>query len=139
LPSLSDFVLYYTYTPTIIRSLIFIVALTASITIMAQPQKPPNLDPNHVYIHITSPASPSTIASSLKTSEDGGIRYVGPVGELSGEHIFEVLQKGGPVKRDVGGAEAVGSGVVAALKGQEGVKGAKILEVKQRAKRGGEF
>lgn len=62
-----------------------------------------------------------------------------PVGELSGEHIFEVLHKGGPVKRDMGGSEAIGTGMVAALKGQEGVKGAKILEVKQRAKRGGEF
>lgn len=107
---------------------------------MAQPQKPPNLDPNHVYIHITSPSSPSTISDSLGAAHgDSSIRYVGPVGELSGEHIFEVQHQGAPLKRDIGGGAGVGSQVVAALKGVDGVKGAKVLEVTQRAKRGGEL
>ncbi|KAI9634132.1 uncharacterized protein MKK02DRAFT_38804 [Dioszegia hungarica] len=92
---------------------------------MAQPQKPPNLDPNHVYIHITSPSSPSTIADSLAPATgDNSLKYIG---------------QGAPVKRDTEGGAGAGSGVVTALKGVEGVKGAKVLEVKQRAKRGGEF
>jgi hypothetical protein len=105
---------------------------------MAQPQKPPALDPNHIYIHITSPSSPSAISDSFSTTGDRSLRYIGPVGELSGEHIFEVHQSGGPVKRDAA-AGGVGAGVVSALKELEGVRGAKVLEVKQRAKRGGEF
>lgn len=105
---------------------------------MAQPRRPPNLDPNHIYIHITSPSSPSTISSAF-ISGDQSLSYVGPVGELQGEHIFEVQRQGQAVKRDQQGSGEAGSTVVSALKEVEGVKGAKVLEVKQRAKRGEEL
>lgn len=107
---------------------------------MAGPAKPPNLDPNHVYIHVTSSESPSDIAASLRPSTPGNsVRYIGPVGELAGEHIFELHRDGSPLKRAVAGSVSVGQGMVQDLKGVQGVKGAKVLEVKQRAKRGGEF
>jgi hypothetical protein len=97
----------------------------------SRPAKPLTLLPGHSYIHITSPHPPQRLVEGSRPPDGLEISYVGPVGELDGEHIFEVKRPGGQV---VPRGE-LPNGVVGALKAVEGVKGAKVLEVKQRAKR----
>jgi hypothetical protein len=97
----------------------------------SKPAKPPALLPGHSYIHITSSQAPQRIVDGSRPPDGLAITYVGPVGELDGEHIFEVTHAGGGV---VPRGE-LPSGVVDALKAVQGVKGAKVMEVKQRAKR----
>ena len=51
---------------------------------------------------------------------------------MEGEHIFEVLDNGRrAVARDTGAVDSA----ISALKGIEGVKDAKVMETRQRAKR----
>ena len=97
----------------------------------SKPAKPPTLVPGHSYLHITSSHPPQRIVDGSRPPDGLELAYVGPVGELDGEHIFEVKRSGGGV---VPRGE-LPSAVVDALKAVEGVKGAKVLEVKQRAKR----
>ncbi|GFZ48755.1 hypothetical protein JCM24511_06504 [Saitozyma sp. JCM 24511] len=108
------------------------------------PAKPPALDPSNTYIHITSPSSPSSLSSLLTSAlsalpSAGGsgstLRYIGPVGELRGEHIFEVVGPDGPVRRDSPFWRESQGGIMGSIKAAEGVKGAKVMEMKQRAKR----
>jgi len=110
---------------------------------MAAPAKPPKLEDDHTYIHITSHSDASSLQNAI--SSHVGLQaiqpvYLGPVGELKGEYIFELKHAGGeePVKRSGEFWMENQVGLVKELKSLQGVKGAKLMEVKQRAKRGGE-
>lgn len=98
---------------------------------MATPSKPPALLPGLSYLHVTSSQPPQTIQDSF-TPSSFRLHYVGKVGELEGEHIFEVRH---PAGTEVIPRDQLPGDVVSAVKGIEGVKGVKILETKQRAKR----
>ncbi|WVQ84649.1 hypothetical protein IAT38_006804 [Cryptococcus sp. DSM 104549] len=100
------------------------------------PAKPLQLDPSKIYLHITH--SPPQIPPSTVSHSSCNLNYIGQVGELEGEGIFEV------VKRDGGGAVRRGEdlwrngekGLLEEVKQLEGVKGVKVVpEMKQRAKR----
>ena len=92
---------------------------------------PPVLQPGLSYLHITSSNDPQAITQSFATDSNFKISYLGPVGELKGEYIFQVEHAaGGTVKRD-----ELPSDIVASVKSVDGVRGAKVLETKQRAKR----
>jgi hypothetical protein len=102
------------------------------------------LDPSNTYIHITSPSSPSSLSSLLTSAlsalpnaggTGGTLRYIGPVGELKDEHIFEVVGPDGPVRRDSPLWKESQGGIMGSIKAAEGVKGAKVMEMRQRAKR----
>jgi hypothetical protein len=100
---------------------------------MSAPIKPVKLEPNSSYIHITSSQTPEVIQQQA-AQHNVQLQHKGPVGELEGEHIFEILDAGRrAVARDTD-AGAVDSAVTA-LKGSEGVKDAKVMETRQRAKR----
>lgn len=105
------------------------------------PARPPTLHPEHTYVHVTSPQPPASLSNAITPGLSGGtqLRYVGPVGELDGEHIFEVMRSNQPLKRDTPDWTAVKDGLVKEVKAADGVKAAKILEQKQRMKRGGEL
>lgn len=94
--------------------------------------KPPTLLPGKAYIHITSPLPASSIQNSLSHPQYR-LDYVGPVGELEGEHIFQVIATG---SNDIAERASIPEGdLLKAVKEVNGVKGAKVLEKKQRAKR----
>ncbi|ORY33420.1 hypothetical protein BCR39DRAFT_586489 [Naematelia encephala] len=101
-----------------------------------QPAKPLHLDPENTYIQITT--SPTHDPTALNISGPSRLQYLGPVGELKGEHIFQLqTSDGAPVKRatiEAGEAE-LGKRAVEAVRAVQGVKGAKIMEFKHRAKR----
>lgn len=102
---------------------------------MTAPMKPVKLEPNSSYIHITSSQTPETIQQQAST-QNVQLQHKGPVGELEGEHIFEILDsRRGAVPRDTDGGKEVVDSAVSALKGAEGVKDAKVMETRQRAKR----
>jgi hypothetical protein len=105
---------------------------------MSTPAKPVTLNPQLTYLHVTSPQPHSVLSETFSVKHpDYRLHYVGPVGELKGEHIFEVhqAQKAGAVERDSMEWKNGGQEVLQAIKAVEGVKGVKVLEVKQRAKR----
>lgn len=99
------------------------------------PNKPPKIEPSHIYLQISH--LPSQIPSTALDNPPWQLKYVGQVGELEGEGIFEVVNSDGqPVKRDeslwIQGQKAL----VEKVKDAQGVKSVKILpEVKQRTKR----
>ncbi len=95
---------------------------------MSGPAKPPKLEPGHSYVHVTSHFTPDAITNAISANPQYRLKYVGPVGELKGEHIFEVQDTGGPIER----AEKP---VLDSIRQVEGVKGVKVVELKQRAKR----
>lgn len=99
---------------------------------MSAPVKPPQLDPSSTYIHITSPLPPAQIAANA-SSKQVDLTYIAPVGELKGEYIFQ-LGISGDAGSSVAGVEKRDE-AVRALKGVEGVRGAKVMEQKMRAKR----
>jgi hypothetical protein len=102
---------------------------------MSAPVKPVKLEPSSSYIHITSSQNPQTIQQQA-AQQNIHIEHKGPVGELEGEHIFEVLNTGREaVTRDTGEGKQVVDSAVTTLKGSEGVKDAKVMETRQRAKR----
>lgn len=104
---------------------------------MSSTRKPLRLLPDRTYIHVTA-SNPPTSETQLPTPSTGGesvtIKYLGPVGELQGEHVYEVQHatSGQPLSRD--DAQAV-QAVTQAVKALDGVKGCKVLETQQRAKR----
>jgi hypothetical protein len=105
---------------------------------MSAPAKPLSLNPQTAYIHITSSQSPSTLAQAFdQRNSQYKLQYLGPVGELQGEHVFEVRQAGSGSILERGSAlwKEGEIGILSAVKGVEGVKGAKVLDVKQRTKR----
>jgi hypothetical protein len=57
------------------------------------------------------------------------------VGELKGEHIFEVVGPEGPMRRDSRQWKEMQEDVLRDVGAVEGVKSAKVLEMRQRAKR----
>ena len=99
---------------------------------MAGPVKPVKLESGHTYVHVTSAQSPNAIMSSANAAGISQLKYVGPIGELDGEHIFEIIAGLGDLKS----AERAEKPTLEAIKRIEGVKAVKSLEVKQRAKRG---
>ncbi|KAK4685522.1 hypothetical protein P7C73_g4623, partial [Tremellales sp. Uapishka_1] len=104
---------------------------------MAQPAKPPTLLPDHTYIHVSSSSSPPALAEKLTTTQPIQVRYIGPVGELKGEHIFELVgESQTPLKRDSTFWTREGESLLRDLKRVEGVKKVEVMEVRQRAKRG---
>jgi len=91
---------------------------------------PSNLEQGHTYLRITT-STPSAV--SLGTGSPS-ITYVGPVGELPDEHVFEVKTSDGkPVDPYGEFWKTQGADVVQRLKGQ-GVK-AEVLVHRQRSKR----
>jgi len=98
---------------------------------MSAPIKPVKLEPNSSYIHITSSQTPEAIQQQA-AKQNVQLQHKGPVGELEGEHIFEILDTGRKaVARDTGVVDSA----VTTLKGSEGVKDAKVMETRQRVKR----
>ena len=104
---------------------------------MAAPVRPPKLDPDVAYVHISSLSPPSDITDAIRTKGQCHLSYIGPIGELKGEHIFEVRHRDRdrPLQRSSVEWAKDEKSVLEAVKGVEGVKGAKMLDVKQRAKR----
>ena len=95
--------------------------------------KPPTLLPDRAYIHVSTSKPPESIAQSMSAHPEWNIHYLGPVGELQGEHLFEVRQAG---QSSVVERSTVQDGdVVSAVKEATGEKGVKMVEMKQRAKR----
>lgn len=107
----------------------------ASSTRMTAPRKPIQLLPYATYIHLSSSLAPETIQQEA-AAHAIHIVHKGPVGELESEHVFEVLDGR---RASIAGDSLVGRDVVESavlrLKGTDGVKDAKVLEQKQRAKR----
>lgn len=98
---------------------------------MSAALKPPKLEPGHSYVHVTSPSGPDAIANALQADQHCRLRYVGPVGELKGEHIFEVQHPDGTGRP----MERAEQPILEAINRVEAVKGVKVMEVKLRAKR----
>ncbi|WVF72951.1 hypothetical protein IAT40_007769 [Kwoniella sp. CBS 6097] len=106
------------------------------------PVKPIKFEPNHLYLQVsfdpsTNPSQqlPANIAHSSLSA-----KYLGPVGELKGEGIYQVVQAndGSAVKRDNTGlwSSEKEKEVVEVVKRSVGIKGVKVMpELKQRAKR----
>ncbi|OCF44667.1 hypothetical protein I317_01554 [Kwoniella heveanensis CBS 569] len=106
------------------------------------PVKPIKFEPNHIYLQVSfdpsssSPSKPAPPTNIVHSSLSA--KYLGPVGELKGEGIYQVVQAddGSAVRRDALTWSEKEKEVVAAVKKSEGVKGVKVMpELKQRAKR----
>jgi hypothetical protein len=102
---------------------------------MSAPVKPVKLEQTSTYIHITSSLDPSTITEHA-AEKNVRLQHKGPIGELDGEHIFEVLDGRTAVARDTEQGRSLVESALSTMRGSEGVKGAQIMETKQRAKRG---
>lgn len=87
---------------------------------------PANLQQGHTYLRITT-SNPSSL------SLPDGVVYVGPVGELPDEHVFEVTQDGQAVD-PAGSFWSTQENVVLNGVKRSGVS-AQVLAPKQRAKR----
>ena len=97
---------------------------------MAASVRPPKLELGHAYVHISSSSSPDTITNAFMSNPHCRLKYMGPVGELKGEHIFEVSHAEG------GSAMASAEKpVLDAIKTVVGVNAVKAMDVKPRAKR----
>ncbi|WWC94929.1 hypothetical protein V866_001781 [Kwoniella sp. B9012] len=97
------------------------------------PVKPIKLEPDQVYIHVSysSPEPPSAI--SLNNVE---VKYLGPIGELSGEGIYQIQSHGQPVKRNDESWQSSQKDLIERVKRSDGVKSVKVMdEPKQRTKR----
>jgi hypothetical protein len=102
---------------------------------MTAPAKPVQLLPTSTYIHISSNLDPKAIQSQA-AAQSVHIEHKGPVGELEGDHIFEVLDEGrAPVASDSVVVRDVAESAVLKLRGTDGVKTATVMETRQRAKR----
>lgn len=99
------------------------------------PNKPPKIEPSHVYLQISH--SPSQIPSTSLDNPPWRLKYVGQVGELEGEGIFEVVQiDGQPVKKDENVWTQKEKILLEKVKNAVGVKSVTVLpEVRQRSKR----
>lgn len=99
------------------------------------PKKPIQLLPYATYVHLTTSLSPETIQREA-ASQNINIEHKGPIGELEGEHVFEILdaRRISIAGDSPNGRDAVEIAVTR-LKGTEGIKDAKVLEQKQRVKR----
>ncbi|WWD19679.1 hypothetical protein CI109_104141 [Kwoniella shandongensis] len=101
------------------------------------PVKPPKLEPEHVYLQISYASSEPPSSLPGGASSPIQLKYVGPVGELKGEGIFEVITRdGGVVKRGEDIWQRGEKDVLQEVKKVEGVRSVKVMpELKQRAKR----
>lgn len=89
--------------------------------------------PGHTYLHISSPLAPNALSASL-ASAPLRLEYRGPVGELEGEYVYEVVGAGDqPPEAETW--KRNGEHVLRSVRAAEGVKGAQELVSKQRAKR----
>ncbi|CAD6567242.1 MAG: hypothetical protein TREMPRED_003429 [Tremellales sp. Tagirdzhanova-0007] len=98
---------------------------------MSAPVKPPILEPGRAYVHITSSVSAEAVVKGMSNNADCRLRYMGPVGELGGEHIFEIQH----VESQRGVMERVEPSTLEAIKRLDGVKQVNVMETKLRAKR----
>ncbi|WVW86216.1 hypothetical protein I302_108258 [Kwoniella bestiolae CBS 10118] len=96
------------------------------------PIKPIKQEPNQVYLHVSysSPDPPTLPQNGLEA------KYLGPIGELSGEGIYQIQSGGQPVKRDDQSWQNTQKDLLESVKRSEGVKSVKVLdEPRQRVKR----
>lgn len=110
------------------------VLYNPSVFTMSAPAKPIPRDSSLVYITVSSPLSPDEITRGAAEKE-ANINYIGPVGELKGEHIFQVVAKDGPMKRDSPTWQETRTNILDGVRGVEGVWSATIMEEKSRSKR----
>lgn len=89
--------------------------------------------PGHTYVHITSKLAPDSLSASL-AGAPLKLEYRGPVGELEGEHVYEVVGDS-EVAPDSDVWKRDGEHVLRSVREAEGVKGVQLLVPKQRAKR----
>jgi len=102
---------------------------------MSAPVKPVKLEQDSSYIHISSSQTPQAIQQQA-AAQNVHLEHKGPIGELEGEHIFEILDtRRRAVSRDTEEGKTAVDSAVDALKGEEGVKDAKVMETRQRTKR----
>lgn len=94
---------------------------------------PPTLYPDRTYIAVSSRLDPETLSAGLNLP-DMQLTYRGPVGELDGEHIFEV-ERNGPIAPDSPQWLEKRDSVVAGVKRAHGVTGVLPLGMRQREKR----
>ncbi|KAK8853262.1 hypothetical protein IAR55_003964 [Kwoniella newhampshirensis] len=101
------------------------------------PVKPPKLEPDHVYLQISYTSPDPLTTPLLQPASAVQVKYVGPVGELKGEGIFQVMTRdGGIVKRGEDLWQRGEQDVVQQIKKVDGVKTVKVIpELKRRAKR----
>lgn len=116
--------------PTKAATIRFLPLIALAATVLAMP--PTVILPGHTYLHITSPLAPEALSASL-ASAPLKLEYRGPVGELEGEHVYEVV--GGNDGLDGETWKRDGEHVLRSVRAVEGVKGAQELVAKQRAKR----
>ena len=103
-----------------------------SLLIMSAAVRPPILQPGSTYIHVTSSNSADAITNAMSTHADCRLKYMGPVGELKGEHIFEVQH----VEEHRGPMERAEPSTLEAIRRLDGVKRVKVMDTRLRAKRG---
>ncbi|OCF77353.1 hypothetical protein I204_01341 [Kwoniella mangroviensis CBS 8886] len=97
------------------------------------PVKPIKLEPDQVYIHVSYSSTEPPSAVSLNNVE---AKYLGPIGELSGEGIYQIQSHGQPVKRNDENWQNSQKDLLERVTRSEGVKSVKVMdEPKQRAKR----
>ncbi|WWC91752.1 uncharacterized protein L201_006699 [Kwoniella dendrophila CBS 6074] len=99
-----------------------------------QPVKPIKLEPNQVYLHV----SYSSTEPPTKVTQDGlQAKFLGQIGELQGEGIYQIQSSQGiPVKRDEESWTNKQNDFVDMMKRNEGIDNVKIMdEPKQRGKR----
>lgn len=102
---------------------------------MAAPKKPIQLLPYATYVHLTSSLPPQTIQQEA-AAQNVVLEHKGPIGELEGEHVFEILDtRRTSIAGDSPNGRDLVQTAVTRLKGTEGIKDAKVLEQKQRTKR----
>ncbi|TYJ54226.1 hypothetical protein B9479_005152 [Cryptococcus floricola] len=102
---------------------------------MSAPNKPLQLDPSQIYLQVSHSVSQPPPNPITKTGHQ--LRYVGQVGELEGEGVWQVIRPDGQVvKRGEEDWTKGEKSVVEEVKKLQGVKGVKVMpEVKQRPKR----
>lgn len=95
---------------------------------------PTTLLPDRTYLAISSSLDPESLSASLQ-GLPVKLQYRGPVGELEGEHIFEVEGSGGAIAPTSEEWTKRSEDVVQNVKRAQGVTGVKALVAKQRTKR----
>ncbi|EJT49944.1 hypothetical protein A1Q2_06782 [Trichosporon asahii var. asahii CBS 8904] len=93
---------------------------------------PAEIHPDRTYIHVTT-NDPKAIAKS--PSPGVGLEYRGPVGELDGEHVFEVTSADGYLAPDSRQWKREGPELLKEVKAIPGVQDVQPLTAKPRAKR----
>ncbi|WWC64533.1 uncharacterized protein I303_107143 [Kwoniella dejecticola CBS 10117] len=97
----------------------------------SQPVKPVKIEPDQVYLQIsyTSSEPPSSLRLNQHANADGPeAKYLGPVGELTGEGIYQVQSThGSPTKRDDASWVQNQKSFVDQVRRAQGVKGVTVV------------